>query len=72
MAPDEQFERRLEYLRDSAYTGMEKIVSQQGAHVSRKRKPGKELTTAEREYKALAKTRIRVEHAMRRVKVFRV
>ena len=40
MAPDEQFQRRLKYLGDSAYTGMEKAVSQQGAHVSRKRKPG--------------------------------
>ena len=73
MMPDEQFQRRLEYLGDSAYTGMEKTVSQQITHVSRKRKPGKKLTPAEKEYnKALAKIRIRVEHAIRRVKVFRV
>ena len=69
---DRQFLRLLEYLVDSAYTGMEKIVTQ-GSHVSRKRKPGKKLTLAEKEYnKALAKIRIRVEHAIRRVKVFRV
>ena len=37
---------------------MEKTVSQQGAYVFRKRKPGKKLTAAENEYnKAL--TRIR-------------
>ena len=52
---------------------MEKIVSERGSRVSRKRKPGKELTPAEKEYnRALAKIRIRVEHAIRRVKVFRV
>ena len=73
LAFDRQFLRLLKYLGDGAYTGMEKIVSQQGAHVSRKRKPGKKLTTAEKEYnKALAKIRIRVEHTIRRVKVFRM
>ena len=52
---------------------MEKTVSQQGAYVFRKRKPGKKLTAAENEYdKALAKIRIRVEHAMRRVMAFRM
>ena len=29
MAPDKQFTRRLEYLEDGAYAGMEKIVSQE-------------------------------------------
>ena len=73
IAFDRQFLRLLKYLGDSAYVGMEKIVSQQISHVSRKRKPGKKLTPAEKEYnKALAKIRIRVEHAIRRVKVFRV
>ena len=53
--------------------GNDKIVPQHRSHVSRKRKPGKKLTTAEKEYnKALAEIRIRVEHAIRRVKVFRV
>jgi len=42
-------------------------------NMSVKRKPGKKLTPAEKEYnKALAKIQIRVEHAIRRVKVFRV
>ena len=71
--PNEQCLRHLKYMADSAYAGMERIVSQRGARVSRKRKPGKELTPAEKEYnRALAKIRIRVEHAIRRVKVFRV
>ena len=49
---------------------MHKIVSK--SHVSRKRKPGTKLTPDEKEYdKALSKIRIRVEHAIRRVKVFR-
>ena len=71
--PDRQCLRHLRYIADSAYAGMEKIVSGEGSRVSRKRKPGKELTPAEKEYnRALAKIRIRVEHAIRRVKVFRV
>ena len=50
---------------------MDGIVSK--CHVSRKRKPGKKLTPAEKEYnKALSKIRIRVEHAIRQVMVFRV
>ena len=73
MGPGEQFQRRLEYPGDSTYTAMEKTASQQGARVSRKRKLGKKMTTAEKEYgKALAKIRIRVEHATRRVKAFMV
>ena len=61
----------IKYIVDSAYTGIDKLVSR--SHVSRKRKPGKKLTPAEKEYnKALAKIRIRVEHAIRTVKVFRV
>ena len=73
IAFDRQFLRLLKYLGDSAYTGIGKTVSQQGTHVSRKRKPGKKLTAAEKEYnEALAGVRIRVEHAIRRVKVFRM
>ena len=47
--------------------------TQQRAHASKKRKPGKKLTPAEKDcYKTLSKIRIRVEHIIRRVKVFRV
>ena len=71
--PDRQCLRHLRYIADGAYAGMERIVSQRGSRVSRKRKPGRELTPAEKEYdRALAKMRIRVEHAMRRAKAFRV
>ena len=41
MTLDRQFLRLLKYLVDSAYTGMVKIGSHQGSHVSRKRKPGR-------------------------------
>lgn len=58
---------------DSAYTGMQKQYPDRDVRTSIKRKPGKKLTPAEKEYnKALAKIRILVEHAIRRVKVFRV
>jgi hypothetical protein len=73
IAPDGQCARRLKYIADSAYVGLDKIVTQHDSRVSRKRKPGKNLTPAEKAYnRALAKIRIRVEHAIRRVKVFRV
>ena len=72
MAPDERLQRSLECPGDSAHTGMEKTVSQQISHVSRKRKPGKNLTAAEKYNKAPAKVRILVERAMRRAKVFGV
>ena len=70
-ALDKKLLEYIRYIADSAYAGMDGIVSK--CHVSRKRKPGKKLTPAEKEYnKALSKIRIRVEHAIRRVKVFRV
>ena len=70
---DKQCLRAIKYLADSAYVGMDKFVSPGSSRVSRKRKPGKKLTTAEKEYnKALSTVRIRVENAIRRVKVFRV
>ena len=70
---DKKCLKLIKFIADSAYAGMDKIVPQHRSHVSRKRKPGKKLTTAEKEYnKALAEIRIRVEHAIRRVKVFRV
>ena len=70
-ALDKKLLEYIRYIADSAYTGMDSIVSK--CHVSRKRKPGKNLPPDEKECnKALSKIRIRVEHAMRRVKVFRV
>ena len=70
-ALDKKLLEYIRYIADSTYTGMDSIVSK--SHVARKRKPGKKLTPAEKEYnKALSKIRIRVEHAIRRVKVFRV
>ena len=70
-ALDKQCLEYIRYLADSAYAGMDGIVSK--CHVARKRKPGKKLTPDEKEYNtALSKIRIRVEHAIRRVKVFRV
>ena len=70
-ALDKKLLEYIRYIADSAYTGMDGIVSK--SHVARKRKPGKNLPPHEKEYnKALSKIRIRVEHAIRRVKVFRV
>ena len=52
---------------------MQKQYPDRDVRAAIKRKPGKKLTPAEKEYnKALAKIRIRVEHAIHRVKVFRV
>ena len=73
MAPDKQSPWRLKYLRDGAYAGTEKIVARQNSRVSRKRKPGKKLTPAEKEYnRALANIRIRAEHAKLMARAFRM
>ena len=60
-------------IRDSAYAGMQKQYPNRDVRVAVKRKPGRELTPEEKAYnKALSRIRIRVEHAIRRIKIFRV
>ncbi len=58
---------------DSAYSGMQKQYPDRDARTSIKRKPGRELTPEEKAYnRALSRIRILVEHAIRRIKIFRV
>ena len=58
---------------DSAYAGMQKQYSDRDVRVAIKRKPGRTLTPEEKAYnKSLSRIRIRAEHAIRRVKIFRV
>ena len=58
---------------DSAYAGMQKQCPDRDVRVAVKRKPGRELTPEEKAYnRALSRLRIRVEHAIRRIKTFRV
>ena len=65
--------RRTPDIADSAYTGMGAQYPDRDSRVARKRKPGKGLTREEKECnRALSRVRIRVEHAIRRVKVFRI
>ena len=60
-------------LGDSAYAGMQKQYPDRDVRTSIKRKPGRELTPEEKKYnRALSRIRIRVEHAIRRIKTFRV
>lgn len=65
-----------DYLRhygDTAYRGMDKVVEGIDARISVTRKPGKDLTPDQREYnKAHSRIRIRVENAIRRIKIFRI
>lgn len=65
--------RRTLDIADSAYTGMDAQYPDRDSRVAKKRKPGRGLTAEEKEYnRALSRIRIRVEHAIRRVKVFRI
>ncbi len=65
--------RRTLDITDSAYTGMDAQYPDRDSRVALKRKPGKSLTREEKEYNsALSRIRIRVEHAIRRVKIFRI
>ena len=58
---------------DGAYTGMQKQYPDRDVRVAVKRKPGRELTPEEKAYnRALSRIRILVEHAIRRIKIFRV
>ena len=58
---------------DSGYTGMDTRYPDRDSRVSRKRKLGKSPTREEKGYnRALSRIHIRVEHAIRRVKVFRI
>ena len=58
---------------NSAYSGMQKQYPDRDARTSIKRKPGRELTPEEKAYnRALSRIRILVEHAIRRIKIFRV
>ena len=60
-------------LADSAYVGMQKQYPDRDVRVAIKRKSGRKLTPEEKAYnKALSRIRIRAEHAIRRVKIFRV
>ena len=52
---------------------MQKQYPDRDVRVAVKRKPGGELTPEEKAYnRALSRIRIRVEHAIRRIKTFRV
>lgn len=65
--------RRTRDITDSGYTGMNIQYPDRDSRVAVKRKPGKSLTRQEKEYnRALSRIRIRVEHAIRRVKIFRI
>ena len=65
--------RRTLDIVDSAYTGMDAQYPDRDSRVALKRKPGKSLTREEKEYnRALSRIRIRVEHTIRRVKIFRI
>ena len=58
---------------DSAYAGMQKQYADRDVRVAIKRKPGRKLTPEEKAYnRALSRIRIHVEHAIRRIKIFRV
>ena len=73
--PEARWDRhtRVRDMVDGAYTGMEKQFPERDVRVSIKRKPGKKLTPEEKDYnKKLAKIRVRAEHVIGRVKVFRV
>ena len=60
-------------LADSAYAGMQKQYPGRDVRVAIKRKPGRTPTPEEKAYnKSLSRIRIRAEHAIRRVKIFRM
>ena len=57
---------------DSSYTGMQQYPDRD-VRVAIKRKPGRKLTPEEKAYnQSLSKVRIHMEHAIRRIKIFRV
>ena len=72
-ATDKPGRDHLRHYGDTAYRGMDKAVEGIDARLSLTRKPGKDLTPDQREYnKAHSRIRIRVENAIRRIKIFRI
>ena len=56
---------------NSAYTGMQKQYPDRDVRVAIKRKPDRKFTPEKKAYnRALSRIPIRVEHAMRRIKIF--
>ena len=63
----------LRHYGDTAYRGMDKVVGRIDARISVTRKPGKDLTPTSGNTTGLhSRIRIRVENAIRRIKIFRI
>ena len=71
---DERYRKRtaLRHYGDNGYVGAAKAVKGIDMVLPIKKKPGLELTLRERLQQNPLKVRVRVEHAIRRVKTFRI
>ena len=72
-AKDKPGRDHLRHYGDTAYRGMANVVEGIDVRIPVVRKPGEDLTPDQREYnKAHSRIRIRVENAIRRIKIFRI
>ncbi len=72
-AGDKSGRDHLRHYADTAYRGMANVVEGIDVRIPVVRKPGEDLTPDQREYnKAHSRIRIRVENAIRRIKIFRI